>query len=100
MTYTKEELQTQVITVLEDVTTDWDLDLENGINANTGLIEELAFESIDIVRFVVALEQHFHCKGLPFEKLFMRDGDYVDELYVHEVVDFLSEQLPQAAVSS
>jgi acyl carrier protein len=56
-------------------------------------MEHLAFESIDVVQLVVALEKEFDCKGLPFEKLFMNDGDYVDEILVKEVVDFLSEDL-------
>jgi acyl carrier protein len=42
---------------------------------------------------VVALEKEFNCKGLPFEQLFMQDGDYVDEILVKDVVDFLSENL-------
>lgn len=96
LSYSHEELSAQVIAVLNEVTMDWELDLEEDIGPSTRLIDDLAFESIDIVRFVVALEQHFNCKGLPFEKLFMRDGDYVDELRVNEVVDFLSESLPTA----
>jgi acyl carrier protein len=94
LSYNPEELSAQVIAVLNEVTMDWELDLEEEIGPSTRLIDDLAFESIDIVRFVVALEQHFNCKGLPFEKLFMRDGDYVDELRVNEVVDFLSKSLP------
>lgn len=97
--YSHDDLSAQVITVLNEVTLDWDLDLEDSIGPNTRLIDDLAFESIDIVRFVVALEQHFSCKGLPFEKLFMRDGDYVDELQVNEVVDFLETYLPSAQAS-
>jgi len=94
--YSHGELCAEVIAVLNEVTMDWELDLEEDIGPSTRLIDELAFESIDIVRFVVALEQHFNCKGLPFEKLFMRDGDYVDELRVDDVVAFLSQALPLA----
>lgn len=87
----REEIQTRVIAVLEDMTTDWELDSTEGIASETKLMEDLAFESIDVVQLVVALEKEFDCKGLPFEKLFMHDGDYVDEILVKEVVDFLSE---------
>jgi len=96
LSYSPEELTDQVIAVLNEVTMDWELDLEEDIGPSTRLIDDLAFESIDIVRFVVALEQHFNCKGLPFEKLFMSDGDYVNELRVNEVVDFLTVSLPTA----
>jgi acyl carrier protein len=56
-------------------------------------MEDLAFESIDVVQLVVALEKNFERKGLPFEQLFMREGDYVDELEVKEIVEFLHKNL-------
>ena len=88
----KEILISEVISVVKDVIKDWDIELENEINGDTGLIEELEFESIDIVRFVVALEQHFECRGVPFEKLFMNSGGYITELKLFEVAEFLSSQ--------
>jgi acyl carrier protein len=87
------EIQNNIVSVLNDMTQDWELELENGINAETGLMSDLAFESIDVVQLAVSLEQRFAKKGLPFEKLFMRDGDYVDEIYVNEVVDFIQGNL-------
>jgi acyl carrier protein len=89
----RDEIQSRVIAALEDMTADWELDNPEGIDSETRLMEDLAFESIDVVQLVVALEKEFDCKGLPFEKLFMQDGDYVDEILVKEVVDFLSENL-------
>jgi acyl carrier protein len=82
-----------VVEMLRDMVADWDLDHSEAIGPNTRLIEDLAFESIDIVQLVVAIEQKFQRKGLPFEKLFMRDGDYVEEISVAEVVDFLYTNL-------
>lgn len=89
----KEEIQSKVIAVLQEMTADWDLDSNEQIGPETGLIEDLVFESIDVVQLVVALEQKFNRKGLPFEKLFLNEGDYVDEIKVKEVVDFLNEHL-------
>ena len=86
-------LQTTVITVLEDTVRDWDMDLEGGITATTTLIGDLAFESIDVVQFAVALEQALGKKGLAFEKLFINDGAYVDDVSVAEVVEFLKAEL-------
>jgi acyl carrier protein len=45
------------------------------------------------VQLAVSLEQHFEQTGLPFEKLFMRDGDYVDDLTVSEIAVFLRSHL-------
>ena len=89
----KSEIEPKIISVLNDMTQDWELDSEDGINMKTGLMNDLEFESIDIVQLAVALEHGFNQKGLPFEQLFMKDGDYVDEILVSDVVNFLGEQL-------
>lgn len=91
-----QELEKTIITVLEETTQDWDLDLDTGITGETKLIEDLAFESIDVVQFAVALEQALNKKGLPFEKLFITDGNYVDDVTVAEVVTFLNKELAAA----
>jgi acyl carrier protein len=82
-----------VIGILEDTTGDWDLEFSGGIRSDTRLIADLAFESIDMVQFVVALEEKFMRRDLPFEKLLMVDGRYVDDLSVAEVTKFLEDQL-------
>lgn len=92
----KDALQATVISVLTDTVADWDLDLEDPIGATTTLIEDLAFESIDIVQFSVALEQALGRKDLPFEKLFIQDGNYVDDVSVTEITEFLSAEVAAA----
>lgn len=96
MALNKGEIESKVISVLQEMTADWDLEVD-GITAETGIIGDLAFESIDIVQLVVSLEQSLGTKGLPFEKLFMREGDYVEEIKVKEVVDFLDGNLAAQA---
>lgn len=90
---TTDEIQVKVIAVLKDMTMDWDIDFSDGIQSETRLIDDLGFESIDIVQLVVSIEQAFGRKGLPFEKLFMQDGDYVDEIQVQDIVNFLHHNL-------
>ncbi|KKN15304.1 hypothetical protein LCGC14_0987420 [marine sediment metagenome] len=89
-------LQATVISVLNDTIQDWDLDLEEPIGPETTLIEDLAFESIDIVQFSVALEQALGRKDLAFEKLFIDDGAYVDDVSVTEITTFLQGELQGA----
>ncbi len=86
-------IEATVISVLTEMVQDWDLEIEEELNANTRLIADLGFESIDVVQFAVALEQNFEKEGLPFERLFMRNGDYVDEIVVSDVVEFLKDNL-------
>jgi acyl carrier protein len=78
-----------VTEILADITADWDLEFSGGIGPQTMLIADLAFESIDVVELVVALEERFGRRDLPFEELLMVDGRYVDDLSVAQIVDFL-----------
>ena len=83
----------KVIEILKDMTSDWDLDFGGGISPTTLLVSDLEFESIDVVQFVVQVEEVFQRKDLPFEKLLMIEGRYKDDLNVGEVAEFLHEYL-------
>lgn len=79
--------------LLLDFTQDWGTELEGGITRSTKLLADLGFESIDVIQLVVAIEQHFSTRKLPFEQLLMSNGRYVDDLSVGQISDFLSAQL-------
>lgn len=86
-------IESKLIAVATDTVADWGLDLEEPITADTRLIKDLNFESIDIVQFAVGLERAFDRKGLPFEKLFVKDGAYVDDVSISQLIDFLCAEL-------
>jgi acyl carrier protein len=81
---------------LEEMTSDWDSDYEKPIGRDTRLIADLAFESIDVVQLIVAIEEEFQRRDLNFEQLLMSDGRYVDEFRVGDIVDFLYARLNDA----
>jgi acyl carrier protein len=89
----KDGILQELILILQDMTSDWDLEFSGGITPETGLISDLTFQSIDMVQLLVAIEERFNHRNFPFEKMLMTDGHYVDELRVKEVVDFLCDQL-------
>jgi acyl carrier protein len=89
----KDEVLLQLVDILKDMTSDWDVEFDDEIGPDTRLIADLEFESIDIVQLVVAIEGHFKRKGLPFEELLMTDGRYVDEVFVADTVAFLYRHL-------
>lgn len=93
----KETILQGLVTILEDMTSDWDTDYDGGIGPETKLIEDLSFESIDVVQLIVAIEEHFGRKKMPFERLIMRDGRYVDEIVVGDAVNFLHDELNKTA---
>lgn len=82
-----------VLHILEEMIFDWDLELDGALGKDTRLIADLEFASIDIVQFLVAIEEHFQRREFPFEELVMTDGRYVDEIAVEDVIAFLDKHL-------
>lgn len=85
-----------LVSILEDMTSDWEVDVDGGIDEASQLIADLGFESVDVVQLVVAIEEHFQRRDIPFEELLMEDGQYVEELRVGQIVDFLTRHLAAA----
>jgi acyl carrier protein len=50
-------------------------------------------ESIDVVGFIVAIEEHYQRQDLPFAKLVMVDDRYVEDMSLGELADFLHRHL-------
>lgn len=90
-------VQQAITSILEDVTRDWDLDLEDGIGPSTKLVDDLSFSSIDIIHLVVAIEEHYQRPKMGFEDLLMVDGRYVDDLTVAQLVEFVEQRLQKEA---
>jgi acyl carrier protein len=86
----------EVVRILEHMTSDWDLELSGGIGPASRVVDDLGFESLDVVQFVVAIQEAFRRRDLPFEELLMVHGRYVDDLQVSHVVDFLLPHLSAA----
>jgi acyl carrier protein len=86
----------QIVQILRQMTSDWDLDYIGGIHEDTLLMSDLGFESIDVVQLVVAVEEQFEREDLPFETLLMTDGRYVDDLAVRDLTLFVRGQLQAA----
>ncbi|UFP92770.1 acyl carrier protein [Gloeobacter morelensis] len=93
MTVTLQKVETEIIEILMEMTADWDLDVEQ-IQSQTSLVEELEFASIDYVHLVVEIEEHFQRK-LDFSELILRDGKYVSDISVQELVSFVTRKLNQ-----
>lgn len=91
--FSPEDISHEVLKIIEDMSGDWDLEYSEGINPKTRLVGDLLFESIEIVQLLVAIEQHFGLKNLPSENLLMQDGQYVPDLAVSEIINFLTEEM-------
>jgi len=93
MSINRQAILEKVIQIVKNMTYDWELDYDGEIDQTTKLIEDLGFASLDIVQFVVAIEEGFQRRDLPFEKLLLKDGRYVDELSIHEIADFIESNV-------
>lgn len=80
--------------LLEDFTQDWDHEFEGAMGRDTKLLGDLSFESIDIIQLIVAIQEDIVGGKLPFEKLLMKDGRYVDDLSIGQIADFLAANIP------
>jgi len=85
--------EADVTEVLKDLTSDWEDAFSGDVSRDTRLIDDLGFESIDVVHLITAIEQKYERRDLPFEKLLMVEGRYKDELTVAEIAEFLNEHL-------
>lgn len=79
----------KLIELLKDFTQDWDNEFEGTMGRETKLLGDLSFESIDIIQLIVAIQEDIVGGKLPFEKLLMKDGRYVDDLSIGQIADFL-----------
>lgn len=87
------QIEADLCAILTDMTADWDLEHGQPISGQTRLMADLAFESIDVVQLVVAIEGHFKKRQMHFENLLMVDGRYVQELQVWQIAEFLEGAL-------
>ncbi|MGQ0529722.1 MAG: acyl carrier protein [Panacagrimonas sp.] len=80
-----------LIALLEDFTQDWDHEYAGEMNAETRLLADLGFESIDIIQLVVAIQEEVVRSKLSFDRLLMKDGRYVDDLSIGQIAQYLAD---------
>lgn len=85
------DFEQRVIAVVSDFIQDWGLDAQ--IAAETRLVEDLGFDSIDVIQLIVEIETSFNNRRMGFQDLLMRDGRYVDDLSVAEIRDFVHRRM-------
>ncbi len=90
-TQTPTQIQAAVFEILDDMTQDWDLDVEE-FKPEMKLAKDLNFSSVDIIQFVVSTEECFGRK-LGFDVLLMKDGRYVDDISLEQWISFTTNKL-------
>ena len=93
-TTAEQKFEQDVIAILSELTADWDdLGLNGPINSETAIVNDLGFESLDVVYMVTAIEDRYGRRDLPFENLLMTNGAYVADLSVRQIAQFLDQNV-------
>jgi len=93
------QIQEKVIDIIDEMTQDWDVDdLDEQISQETQLIQNLGFTSVDFIQLFVTIEDTFQ-KKLGFHDLIMRDGQYIEDLSVAQLVKFIQSRFNNTTVS-
>ena len=87
------EIQPIITNLVEDILNQGEeFDLDAPITADTLLIGDLDFASIDFVQLCVGIEEKLDQK-LGFHDLLMQNGQYVDDLTISQFVNFVETRL-------
>lgn len=89
--FNRPQVLAMLVSILEHMTSDWDLDEDRPLGPHTLLVADLGFESLDIVEFAIQVRDAVQRSDLPFEELFVVDDRYVEDLSVGQVADFVGE---------
>lgn len=79
--------------LLEDMISEWGLDLPEPIGPSTEMIADLGFSSIDFIHLISSVEEHYRRPKLPFDQLFMVNGEYIRSLTMAQLGDFIQQHL-------
>ena len=90
---TRESIVATVVARVSEMMIDWEREYSGELGADTYLVSELEFSSMDLVMLVVEIQQCYHRYDLPWEDLFAPDGRYVDDVQVAQIADFLNRHL-------
>lgn len=89
----KSSIEKTLIHIVEDLTQDWGVELDDPVSSQTRLVADMEFASVDIIQLMVAIEEHYNRPKMGFQDLLMNDGSYVDDLSIGQVIDFVHAKL-------
>ena len=89
-----------LIKIIEETVSGWEMQFEGSITPETLLGADLAFKSLDFVRLVTAIQQQYIQEYIPFQNLFLSDnGETLQDIQVSYLVDFLHKHLNKHELS-
>ena len=95
MEKTKAEIREAIKEILDEMIEMYDLPTTE-ITDELLLIETLGFSSVDIMHFLASVDMRFE-RHLPYDKIMLKNGEYVSDLSFGEVVDFVFDNFDFAS---
>lgn len=96
MSINYEQVLADVLDLLNRVKDDWEY--SGTITAQTGLISDLGFESLELVVLGGSIQEHYK-QTLPFPQFLAELGERkVTDIYVSDLVDFVHRHVGHAVV--
>lgn len=92
MQISQEKIQLEIISLIIKIALDSDLESDQLINAETLLVKDLGYPSICFIQLILAIEEKFNQK-IGFTDLLMPDGQFVDDLSIAQLVEFVYGRL-------
>ena len=87
MEKTRTEIYQDIKDILEEVIEMYDLP-QVEITNDLLLIGTLGLSSVDIMHFLASVDMRYE-KHLPYDKLMLKEGEYVSDFSFGEIVDFI-----------
>ena len=92
--YSKDAILKDVVNILEETSSEFEMESGSSIGLETMLGADLELKSINLVQHMLALQKVYGRQDFPFQDLFMPDEDVVvSDLSVSDVVEFLYKHL-------
>ena len=88
MTERLERITTDIMEIANDLVQDWGIDLYGGVSAETRLVADLEFASVDVIQLCVAIEHHYE-RVFDFQNLLLIDGKYISDLTIDQIAKYL-----------
>lgn len=92
-----QEVEAVVLDIVDDLIQDWGLELDEPVGSSTKLVAHLDFASVDLIQLCVAIEEHYE-RRLEFRDLLMVDGNYVEDVTLNQIGEFVANRLRKDAV--
>ena len=89
MKKTKVEIRSEIKEVLKEMITMYELPIVE-ITDDLFLIETLGFSSVDIMHLLASVDMRFE-RHLPYDKIILKNGEYVTDLSFGEIVSFVND---------